>query len=331
MKIEELDYTLDRSAMPHDPVELRGQRRDSGKLIVLDRSAANVEHSVFSNVIDYFRPGDLLVLNDSYLLPNSLWFQYGEESTQLTVSGLEPDGSTIIAVKTDKPWVQPGITLVSTNDSQLSCTLLETEPGNLWKAKFEPLDLLTPALEQHGQRLNDGIHIKQEHLQNQPQAYRSVFAKVPGSLQIPSAGLHFSRDLIAQAIAKGVGVAHITLHVGATEIFLSRVINEGDVANHKVRSEYFKLGEKAAAQINQARSEGRRVIAIGTTVIRTLESVARNDNPGGAIMPQEGWTDLYIYPGFGFKVVDVLLTNLHAPRSTHLVLAAAFAGLGLVR
>ncbi|KAI9924873.1 hypothetical protein ASPWEDRAFT_183428 [Aspergillus wentii DTO 134E9] len=117
----------------------------------------------------------------------------------------------------------------------------------------------------------------------------------------------------------------------ATEIFLARHINQGDVANHKVQSEYFDFGEKAAAQINQARAEGRLVIAIGTTVIRILEPVGRNDNPGGAVTPQEGWTGLYIYPGFEFKVADMLLTNLHAPRSTHLVLAAAFASKDLLK
>ncbi|KAH8435198.1 uncharacterized protein LDX57_012827 [Aspergillus melleus] len=121
--------------MPHDPVELRGQSRDSGKMIVLDRSAAKVENSVFSNIVDYLRPGDLLVLNDSYLLPNLLWFQHGEGSTQLTISGLEPDRTVIIAVQTIKLWGEPGITLVSNNDTRLSCTLIGAEPGNLWKEK----------------------------------------------------------------------------------------------------------------------------------------------------------------------------------------------------
>jgi S-adenosylmethionine:tRNA ribosyltransferase-isomerase len=185
---------------------------------------------------------------------------------------------------------------------------------------------LVPTLDQYGQRLDETIHLNATYWKTTPQAYRSVYAKAPGSLDIPSAGLHFSNELLTQVAAKGVEIAHITLHVGATEILSVRHISEEEIENHKVKSEYFEVGDQAAAQINLAQAEGRRIIAVGTTVMRTLESLMADKEPKTAIQAHAGWTDLYIYPGFNFKVVDILLTNLHRPRSSHIVLTAAFAG-----
>ncbi|KAG0201380.1 hypothetical protein BGX28_005781 [Mortierella sp. GBA30] len=326
MRTEEFDFNLDSRVMPHDPVELRGKSRDSGRMIVLDRSAAKIGHTVFSTICDYFRPGDLLVLNDSYMLSNTLWFQHGEEPTQVTVYGHEPDGTTIVEIKSEQLSVNPGLTLTSKNDDRLTCILLEPQPDRLWKARFEPFELLVPTLDQYGQRYDETVPLNPTYWKTAPEAYRSVYAKAPGSLEIPSAGLHFSNELLSQAVAKGVEIAYITLHVGATEILAVRHISEEEIENHKVRSEYFEVGDEAAAQINRAKTEGRRVIAVGTTVMRTLESLAANKEPKTPIQAQAAWTDLYIYPGFKFKVVDVLLTNLHRPRSSHIVLTAAFAG-----
>lgn len=312
--------------MPNDPVELRGKSRDSGRMIVLDRSTSRIDHSVFTSICDYFRRGDLLVLNDSYMLSNTLSFRSGSESSQLTVYGHEPDGTTIVEVRSKQLSVKPGLTLTSTDNERLTCSLLEAQPDRLWKAKFEPIDLLVPTLDQHGERLDETVHLNPTQWKSTPQAYRSVYAKAPGSLEIPSAGLHFSEELLSQAAAKGVEMAQITLHVGATEVLAVRHISAEEIENHKVRSEYFEVGDKAATQINRARTEGRRIIAVGTTVMRTLESLAVNKGSKSLIEAQVGWTDLYIYPGFHFNVVDVLLTNLHRPRSSHIVLTAAFAG-----
>ena len=326
MKTEEFDFNVESRIMPHDPVELRGKSRDSGRMIVLDRSTSKIEHTVFTSICDHFRSGDLLVLNDSYMLSNTLWFQSAGERTQVTVYGHESDGTTIVEIKSEHLEVKPGLTLASTDDNRLTCKLLEPQPDRLWKAKFDPFELLLPMLDQHGERLDEEVHLNPAHWKNTPQAYRSVYAKAPGSLEIPSAGLHFSQKLISQAVAKGVEMAYITLHVGATEVLAVRHISAEEIEKHKVRSEYFEVGDKAAAQINRARAEGRRVIAVGTTVMRTLESLALGKAPRAALDTKKGWTDLYIYPGFNFKAVDVLLTNLHRPRSSHIVLTAAFAG-----
>ncbi|KAF4214804.1 hypothetical protein CNMCM6805_009449 [Aspergillus fumigatiaffinis] len=191
---------------------------------------------------------------------------------------------------------------------QLTCTLLGPQPDQLLKAKFEPPELLVPTLDQHGQRLDGTIHLNPASWKNTPELYRSVYAKNAGSLEIPSADLHFSNELLAQIQSKGVEIACITLHFGAPEVLAVRHISDEDIENHKVRSEYFEVGDRTSAQINRARVEGRRVIAVGRTVMRTLESLAIGKGHKSALQPQEGWTDLHIYPGFKFNVVDGLLS-----------------------
>lgn len=330
MKTQDFDFNVDSRIMPNDPVELRGKSRDSGKMIVLNRSTSKIEHTVFTSICDYFRPSDLLVMNDSYMLSNTLWFQSGNESTQVTVYGHESDGTSIIGIKSEQLSVKPGLILTSTDNDQFACSILEPQPNELWKARFEPIELLMPTLDQYGERSDKTVPLSPTQWKNTPQAYRSVYAKAPGSLEIPSAGLHFSKKLLSQAADKGVEMAYITLHVGATEVLAVRHISAEEIENHKVKSEYFEVDEKAATQINRARAEGRRIIAVGTTVMRTLESLAVSKETNSTVEAQAGWTDLYIYPGFNFKVVDVLLTNLHRPRSSHIVLTAAFAGKDLV-
>ena len=329
MKTEEFDFNLDWKTMPTDPVELRGRRRDSGKMVVLHRAMASIEHTVFSAIAEYVRPGDLLVFNDSYMLSNTLSFQQGNESVHVIVYGQEPDGTSIVEIRSSQA-PKPGDTLTSANDSQLSCNLLCPQPTRLWKARFEPFDRLVSVLDRHGWRSDETIPLNPAHWRATPEAYRSVYAKKPGSLEIPSAGLHFSTDLLQRIAEKGVEFAYVTLHVGATEILAVRHISAEEVEHHKVRSEYFEVGAEAAEQINRARSDKRRIIAVGTTVLRTLESLTVHAEPGAAVKAQTGWTELYIYPGFEFKVVDGLLTNLHRPRSSHIVLTAALAGKDLL-
>ena len=328
MKTAEFDFDIKSRVMPHDPVELRGKPRDGGKMIVLDRSTKTIEHSVFSTICDYFRPGDLLVVNDSYMLSNTLGFRCGEDAVQVTVQGHEPGNMTIVSVSAANKGLRTaaGTVLESDDAESLTCTLAHQHPDGLWSARFEPFELQTPTLDKYGRRLDETIHLNANFWKSRPDAYRCVYAKAPGSLEIPSAGLHFSDELLAEAAARGVEMAFVTLHVGATETFAVRHISAEDIENHKVRSEYYEVGEQAAAQINKARAEGRRVIAVGTTVMRTLETLTLNKAPGTPIEARSGWTDLYIYPGFQFKAVDVLLTNLHRPRSSHIVLTASFAG-----
>ncbi|MEV6819027.1 S-adenosylmethionine:tRNA ribosyltransferase-isomerase [Nocardiopsis dassonvillei] len=329
MRTEDFDFDTEKRVMPSDPVELRGKSRDNSRMVVLDRSADTVEHTVFSSIEDHLRPGDLLVLNDSYMLSNTLAFRNGDRTLDLNVYGHEPDGATIVHIA-DGGRLSPGTTLTCVEDGQLTCSLVETQPDGLWKARFEPAERLIEALDHHGRRVDENIHIDPVSWRKEPEAYRSVYASKAGSLEIPSAGLHFSKDLLDRVVAKGVELAYVTLHVGATEVLAVRHISAENVEDHEVRPEYFEVGPETAAQLNRARAEGRRVVAVGTTVMRTLESLTVGKEPGAAIRPQTNWTDLYIYPGFEFRVIDVLLTNLHRPRSSHIVLTAAFGGKELV-
>ncbi|EFR00820.1 S-adenosylmethionine:tRNA ribosyltransferase-isomerase [Nannizzia gypsea CBS 118893] len=329
MKTVDFDFDVTARVMPDDPVELRGKSREDGKMIVLDRSVDAIIHSGFASICEYFRPGDLLVLNDSYVLANVLWFKHGDETTHVGLCGHEPDNTTVVDMF-GWPAAAKGLKLTSKNNDKLTCTLLEQLPDQLWRAKFEPFDLVIPTLVEFGQRIDDITDPSVTLWRSTPLAYRSVYANKPGSFNVPSAGLHFSDRLMAEVVAKGVEVAYLTLHVGATETFAVRHISEEEIENHTVRSEYFEVEEKTAAQINRAITENRRIIAVGTTVMRTLESLAVKQEPKTPIKAQSGWTDLYIFPGFTFRLVDVLLTNLHQPRSSHIVLTAAFAGKDLV-
>lgn len=329
MRTEDFDFNPGDRVMPSDPAELRGKRRDNGRMVVLDRSAEEIQHTEFSRIYDYLDPGDLVVLNDSYILSNTLSFQGDDETADVIVYGHEPDDTTIVRV-TGEARLAPGEVLTSIDESQLTCTVLELQPDQYWKVRFEPFGMLLEVLDQHGRRVDETVHLDPDRWQTAPEAYRSVYAKKPGSLDIPSAGLHFSEELLDRISGKGIEFAYITLHVGATETYSVRHISAEEVENHEVRPEYFEVVPDAAEKINRALDEQRRIIAVGTTVLRTLESLAVRAEPKSAVRAQSSWTDLYIYPGFQFKVVDALLTNLHRPRSSHIVLTAAFGGKDLV-
>ncbi|KAF9167071.1 hypothetical protein DFQ26_005953 [Actinomortierella ambigua] len=329
MKTSEFDFNQDLSMVPTDPVDLRGKTRESGRMVVLDRGADAVIHTVFPSIVDYLQPGDLLVLNDSYMLSNTLQFNHGDTSILVSLLGHEPDGMTIVDLN-DELHPQPGITLTCKDDPQLSCTLISQRPDKLWAAKFEPFELLVPTLDAYGTRVDKLVHLDPTLWQTKNQSYRSVYAKTPGSLNIPSAGLHFSAEMLDSIARKGVEIAYITLHVGTTASLAVSHITAEEIENHKMTAEYFEVGDKAAAQINRAMAEKRRIVGVGTTVLRTLESLAVVQEPKSPVQAKSGWTDLYIYPGFEFKVVDSLLTNLHCPRSSHIVLTAAFAGKEIV-
>ncbi|PTB17481.1 S-adenosylmethionine tRNA ribosyltransferase [Trinickia symbiotica] len=339
MKAKDFDFKLEPGLIPHAPNELRGRHRDSGRMIVLDRTSNAIAHVNFSSICDYLRAGDLLVLNDSYVVPNMLLFRHGEGTAWVIICGHEPGRTSIAAFRpVDIPV--PGLSLIAAEDDQLRCRVLSPLPRGLWSVAFEPADRLALTLEQHGQRYGGSTdpagpaaqraNTASSSWRSSPEAYRSVYAKSPGSLQIPSAGLHFSEALLDRLTGKGVEIAHITLHVGATELLSVRRIAEQEVEDHKVRPEFFTVEPVAAAQLDRALTEKRRIVAVGTTVLRTLETLGLSMARDAAVRPQTGWTDLYVYPGFEFKIVDALLTNLHRPRSTHLVLTAAFAGYDLV-
>lgn len=327
MKTADFDFNIDSRVMPHDPVELRGKKREEGRMIVLDRSNDRIDHAGFGDIVDYLRPDDLLVLNDSYMLSNTLQFEHDGKLFLATLYGHLPDSTSVGYLTSEQQVpIAPGLKVTSSDDPNLTCTVVEKQPDGNLKLQFEPAELLIPTLDKYGWRRDDTIHLDGKAWQQTPEAYRSVYSKKPGSLDIPSAGLHFSRELLARIAAKGVETAYITLHVGVTETFAIRHISQEEIENHKVNSEQFEVSAEAAEKINRARAEGRRIVGVGTTVMRTLESLMVGKDRKSEIEAKASWTDLYIYPGFDFKIIDVLLTNLHRPRSSHIVLTAAFAG-----
>ncbi|VVE85954.1 S-adenosylmethionine:tRNA ribosyltransferase-isomerase [Pandoraea sputorum] len=331
MKTKLFDFDVTSRLMPDTPLPLRGKSRDDGRLVVLDRAADHIAHTHFPAILDYLHAGDLLVFNDSYVMPNALIFRAGQQQFPIIVHGSEPGGVYVIHVQSAS-CLPPGGLLTWVLNPALSAQLLSQQADGLWRARVSSAELLLGALEQYGSRQeetdNDGICTAPELWQRTPEHFRSVRAKTPGSLDIPSAGLHFSLDLLDRIRRKGVEIADITLHVGVSETFAVRHISADQVENHKVKAEYYNVGPEAAAQIGRAWREKRRIIAVGTTVMRTLESL-EFDPRHGAVRAQSGWTDLYIYPGFNFRFVGALLTNLHQPRSSHIVLTSAFAGTDL--
>jgi S-adenosylmethionine:tRNA ribosyltransferase-isomerase len=329
MRTEDFEFDIGASAMPTDPAELRGRGRADGRMVALYRSESTIGHAMFPDICNYLRQGDLLVLNDSYMLSNTLRFLAEGAAVQVIVYGCEPDGSIMVEVR-PREHAAVGVTLRSADDDALAVTLLAPYPDHIWKASVQPAERLVPTLDAFGTRSDETIPLDPARWRDAPMAYRSVYASKPGSLEIPSAGLHFSTELLDRLVDQGVELAYVTLHVGATEVLAVRHIAAEEIEHHTVREERFDVSAQAAAQINRAKAERRRVVAVGTTVVRTLESVATANGAAGAIQPRSGWTGLYIHPGFDFKVVDALLTNLHRPRSSHIVLTAAFAGTELV-
>lgn len=331
MKTKRFDFDVSCRVMPDAPLPLRGKARDDGRLVVLDRAANHIEHTHFPAILNYLRPGDLLVFNDSYALPNALEFHLAHARLPIIVHGSEPGGVHVIAVPSESA-VSPGTTLTCGHDATLHAQLLSQQADGLWRAKFNSSDRLLRALEQYGTRQegsdNDGICTREDIWRSTPEHFRAVYARTPGSLDIPSAGLHFSAELLERIRHKGVDMAYLTLHVGVSETLAVRHISADEVEDHQVKAEYFNVGPAAAAKLDQALREHRRIIAVGTTVMRTLESLDYVPQRG-ALQAQSGWTDLYIYPGFSFRFVDALLTNLHQPRSSHIVLTSAFAGTAL--
>ncbi|VVE59522.1 S-adenosylmethionine:tRNA ribosyltransferase-isomerase [Pandoraea sputorum] len=331
MKTKLFDFDVSSRVMPDAPLSLRGKSRDDGRLVVLDRAADHIAHSHFPAILDYLHAGDLLVFNDSYVLPNALLFRAGQQQVPIIVHGSEPGGVHVIDVQSALS-LPPGALLACAHNPALLAQLLSRQADGLWRARLSSSELLMSALEHHGSRQegtdNDGICTAPELWHGAPEHFRSVYARTPGSLDIPSAGLHFSLELLDRIRRKGVEIAYITLHVGVTETFAVRHISADEVENHAVKAEYFNVTPVAATQIGRALREQRRIIAVGTTVMRTLESL-EVDPQHGTVRAQSGWTDLYIYPGFSFRLVGALLTNLHQPRSSHIVLTSAFAGTDL--
>ena len=313
MKVTEFDYKLPEELIAQTPIK----KRDESRLMVLNRKEQTIEHKIFKDIIEYLKPGDVLVRNNTKVIPARL---YGRKETGakvefLLLNNIEGDIWESIVRPGNKLHVG---TKVIFGDGILEAKILEVMPGGTRKVEFKYDGIFNEILDKIGlMPLPPYIH---ESLKEKDR-YQTVYAKYDGSAAAPTAGLHFTPELLGKIQEKGVEIANVTLHVG---IGTFRPVKEDTVEAHKMHSEHFYIKQEDVDKINKAKQEGRRVIAVGTTSCRVLESIA--DENTGMVKPIEDDTEIFIYPGYKFKCIDGLITNFHLPQSTLLMLVSALAG-----
>ena len=311
MRTEDFDYELPEELIAQTPVE----PRDASRLLVYDRGADEVRHMHFYDLPDFLKAGDLLVRNNTRVLPARI-FSFTKNGGKVEILLLKRLNLTDwqVLVKPGKK-ARPGAQLVVNNE--LSLTVLSTGEEGSRIVRFAFDGVFEDILSKVGETpLPPYIHEKLKDKER----YQTVYSKVEGSAAAPTAGLHFTPELFEKLKAKGVEVADVLLHVGLGTF---RPVKEDDIADHKMHTEYYKIDEETAEKINRAKREGRRIIAVGTTSVRTLESAA---DENGFVKAGEGNTDIFIYPGVKIKCVDALITNFHLPKSTLIMLVSAFCG-----
>ena len=313
MKVADFDYELPEELIAQTPIK----KRDESRLMVLNRKNQTIEHKVFKDIINYLKPGDVLVRNNTKVIPARL---YGKKETGanvefLLLNNIENDIWEAIVRPGNKLHVG---TKVIFGDGILEAKILEIMPGGTRKVEFKYEGIFNEILDKIGlMPLPPYIH---ETLKEKDR-YQTVYAKYEGSAAAPTAGLHFTPELLEKIKEKGVEIANVTLHVG---IGTFRPVKEDTVEAHKMHSEHFYIKQEDVEKINKAKQEGRRVIAVGTTSCRVLESIANEKT--GMVKQIEDDTEIFIYPGYKFKCIDGLITNFHLPQSTLLMLVSALAG-----
>ena len=313
MRVEEFDYDLPEELIAQTPLE----KRDASRLLILDKETGEIEHHHFNEIINYLNPGDTLVLNDTKVLPARL---IGiKEETQAVIEVL------LLKNMQEDTWeclVKPARrikvgTTVTFGNGKLKAKCTEIGADGIRYFTFLYEEIFLEILEQLGTMpLPPYIHKK---LEDQSR-YQTVYAKEVGSAAAPTAGLHFTKELLKQIKEKGVHIAYITLHVGLGTF---RPVSVDTIEQHQMHSEYYHMTKEVAEQLMQTKKENHRIIAVGTTSTRTLETIMTKYQE---FKECSGWTDIFIYPGYQFKAIDALITNFHLPKSTLIMLVSAFAG-----
>ena len=313
MKTSDFYYDLPQELIAQTPLE----RRDTSRLMVLDPATQRIEHRHFYDLIDYLNPGDCLVMNDSRVLP-----------ARLLGKRMPTGGAVEVLLLTDrgnKTWeclVKPGRKLhegaqISFGDGALTAEVTQVlESGNRL-VQFHYDGIFLEILERLG-KMPLPPYIKEEL--EDGERYQTVYSRVSGSAAAPTAGLHFTKELLERIEQKGVHLAYITLHVGLGTF---RPVKVEDVTAHHMHSEFCMISAETAALLNATRRAGKRIVCVGTTSCRTLESLA---DENGGFAERSAWTDIFIYPGYRFRAMDALVTNFHLPESTLIMLVSAFAG-----
>jgi S-adenosylmethionine:tRNA ribosyltransferase-isomerase len=317
MQRKDFYFELDEKYIAQEPLK---ERTDS-KLLIVDKEKKTLEHKVFRNIIDYLNEGDCLVLNNSRVIPARLIGERKETKAKvelLLLKRIDLDKWEVLV----KPGRKAKIgNMIVFGDGLLEATVLEIIEGGNRIVSFKYKGIFEEVIDTLGQMpLPPYI----THQLEDRERYQTVYSKIEGSAAAPTAGLHFTNELIETIEKKGITIAYVTLHVGLGTF---RPVKEEDINNHVMHSEYYILSQESANKINDAKKNGNRVIAVGTTSSRTLESVANDE---GFIQAKSGWTDIFIYPGYRFKIVDALITNFHLPESTLIMLVSALGGRELI-
>ncbi|MDC7767942.1 tRNA preQ1(34) S-adenosylmethionine ribosyltransferase-isomerase QueA [Priestia megaterium] len=314
MKVDLFDFHLPEELIAQTPLE----QRDASRLMVLNKETGNVKHHMFHDLLDYVQEGDCLVLNDTRVLPARLFGTKEDTGANIEVLLLkQTQGDTWETLVKPAKRVKEG-TVISFGDGRLTAVCKETsdQGGRLLEFNYE--GIFYEVLEQLGE-MPLPPYIK-ERLDDQ-ERYQTVFAREQGSAAAPTAGLHFTEEMLEQLKEKGVHIAFLTLHVGLGTF---RPVSVDDLEEHDMHSEFYQVSEGTAALLNSVREKGGRIISVGTTSTRTLETIATEHN--GKFVASSGWTNIFIFPGYEFKAIDGMITNFHLPKSTLIMLVSALAG-----
>ena len=312
MKLEEFDFYLPEELIAQTPL----LKRDTSKLLTINRKENIYEHKVFSDIIDYFNPGDTLVLNNTRVMPARLYGQKKDTGAAIEVLLLKNKEHNMweCLVKPAKRIKVGSIVSFGDGIMEAECVKVLDDGFRYFEFKYE--GIFQERLDELG-TMPLPPYIK-ERLTDK-ERYQTVYSKEVGSSAAPTAGLHFTNELLDKIKQKGVNIVYLTLHVGLGTF---RPVSVENIEDHDMHSEYYTLDEETANVINETKKNGGRVFSVGTTSTRTLETIARDND--GEIVPASGWTNIFIYPGFEFKCVDGLITNFHLPKSSLIMLVSAF-------
>ncbi|HXK48988.1 MAG TPA: tRNA preQ1(34) S-adenosylmethionine ribosyltransferase-isomerase QueA [Clostridiales bacterium] len=318
-ELSEYDYELPRELIAQEPSAVR----DGSRLLVLERKSGNINIMGFREIIDFFSKGDVLVLNDTKVIPARLYGVSERNSAEIEILLLKEieDNTWEIMIKPGKK-VRSGDRIILQNG--VVCLISRTtENGNRIAVFDSELDFFG-FINRHG-HIPLPPYIERDDNTEDKSRYQTVYAKVPGAAAAPTAGLHFTRELLEDLRKKGVDIVSVLLHVGLGTF---RPIKTEKITDHKMHKEYYEVSTEAAETINNAKSKGKKIFAVGTTVARTLETVGQDS---GLVRPGSGETGIFIYPGCRFKVIDHLITNFHLPKSTLILLVSAFSSVEMIK
>lgn len=311
MNTEEFDYYLPEELIAQTPLK----DRSASRLMVLDRKTGKIEHHIFKDIVNFLDENDVLVLNDTKVIPARLFGVKEDTQAHIELLMLKEMGDDVWQTLC-KPARRVKVgTVVSFGDGLLKAECIKEDDDGIRYFKMIYEGIFLEILDKLGEMpLPPYIH---KHLEDKDR-YQTVYAKNPGSAAAPTAGLHFTKEILEALRAKGVTICYITLHVGLGTF---RPVSVEDVTKHKMHSEFYHISAEVADILNKAKASGKRIVSVGTTSTRTLESAYDN-----GFKETSGWTDIFIYPGYQFKAIDAQITNFHLPKSTLIMLVSAFAG-----